>query len=194
MLAGQSPATLSRTLSGGEVVRIPLETRPGQMVSIPKENVILKTGDILTIRAREPELYYTGGLIPASENQLPFDRDISVVQAVLRARGPLVNGGVNTSNLNGSIVGNGIGAPSPSLLSVIRKTPNGSQIVIRVDLNDALRDPRHNILVQSEDLLILQENTDEAVARYMTSIYQMDFFFRWLNRNDATGTGSLGVP
>ncbi len=194
-LQSKSAADLERALrGGGEVIRVPLVMRPGLPPAISRDDIILKTGDIVTIRAREPELYYTGGLIPARETQLPYDRDVSVVKALLMAQGPLVNGGVSTNNLSGSIVASGLGAPSPSLLSVIRKTPSGSQIVIRVDLNDALRDPRHDILVQAGDLLILQENTDESLTRYFTSIYQMDFFFRYLNRADASGTGSVILP
>jgi hypothetical protein len=163
-------------------------------LDVADEDIILHTGDIVTIRNREPELYYTGGLIPSGEYQLPYDRDMSVVEALLKSRAPLVSGGVSTSNLNGTIVTDGIGNPSPSLLSVIRKTPNGSQIVIRVDLNEALRDPRLNILVQAEDVLILQENTDEALSRYFSRQFQMDLFFRWLDRGDAVGTGTVVGP
>lgn len=178
----------------GEVIRIPLEVPGGMQLPIDPDAITLKTGDIITVRARKPEFYYTGGLIPSSEYQLPFDRDVTVVEAIIMARGPVINGGLNTSNLSGSIVGVGVGNPSPSLVAVVRKTPAGSQIVIRVDLNEALRDPRHNLLVQAEDVIILQENTDEAITRYITNVFQMDLFFRWLNRSDATGTGSLFVP
>ena len=34
---------------------------------------------------------------------------------------------------------NGIGFPNPSLVSILRRTPGGGQVVIRVDLNRALR-------------------------------------------------------
>jgi protein involved in polysaccharide export with SLBB domain len=176
------------------VVRIPLQVPTGQPLRLKRSDILLHTGDIVEVRAREPELFYTGGLIPAGEFALPYDRDITVVEALLRTRAPVLSGGLSTSNLNGSIVGAGIGNPSPSLLSVIRRTPTGSQVIIRIDLNEALRDPRQNILVQAEDVLILQENTDEALTRYFTNAYQMDFFFRYLNRTDATGTGSIVVP
>jgi hypothetical protein len=188
------PLHLDPMLAGGAAVRIPLQVRPGMPPTFNRDDIILKTGDIITIRARKPELYYTGGLIPAGEFQLPYDRDVSVVEALLKSRAPVVNGGVNTSNLSGSIVNVGLGNPSPSLVAVIRKTPNDSQIVIRVDLNEALRDPHQNIFIQAEDVLILQENTDEAFTRYVTTVFQMDLFFRWLDRDDAIGTGSLVVP
>lgn len=177
------------------VIRVPLRKRCGLTVTVPREHVILQDGDIITITAREPELYYTGGLLPASEVGLPLDYDLNVVEAVLRANGPLVNGGINGNNLNGAIVGTGLGNPSPSQLSLLRKLPNGQQVNILIDLNEALRDPRQNILVQNHDILLLQENRDEAFTRYFNgSLFQMDLFFRWLNRADATGTGSLVFP
>lgn len=181
-------------LNGGDIVRIPLEVPSGMPRRINPDHIILQTGDILTVRAREPELYYTGGLIPSGEFQLPFDRDITVVEALLKARAPVVSGGLSTSNLNGAIINNGIGLPSPSLVSIIRKTPSGSQLVIRVDLNEALRDPRQNILVMAEDVLIMQEQQDEALSRYITNAVQLDFFFRYLDRQDASGSGAILLP
>ena len=192
-----TPETLVDSGLGGDrrVIRIPLEKQCGTNVTIPQDDVILQDGDILTIRAREPELFYTGGLLPAGEQQLPIDYDLTIVEAVLRTQGPLVNGGLNSSNLNGAIVGAGIGNPSPSQLSVLRQLPHGQQVNILVDLNEALRDPRQNILVQADDILLLQENRDEAFTRYFnTSVFQSNFFFRFLNRGDASGTATFVVP
>src|SRR5216684_247130 len=61
------------------------------------------------------------------------------------------------SNLSGQIIPRGIGEPSPSLLTVLRRTPSGGQVSIRVNLNRALQDPHENIMVQPDDVLILQE-------------------------------------
>lgn len=105
-----------------------------------------------------------------------------------------MSGGLSTSNLNGSFLSTGIGVPSPSLVSVIRKTPGGSQVVIRIDLNEAMRDPRQNLLVQSEDVLIMQESEDEALTRYISNAVSFDFFFRYLDRQDASGAGSIVFP
>lgn len=176
------------------VTRIPLQTRCGEGLPFTPQDVILQNGDILIVRSRDPEYYYTGGLIPSSEIPLPVDHDLTVVEAVLRSRGPLLNGGLNTSNLNGSVLGAGVGNPSPSLLSVVRKTPMGGQVTIRVDLNQAVRDPRENILVQAEDVLILQEMPTEAITRYVTQVLQLNFFTRFANRNDFQGTATAVIP
>ncbi|MEN1680500.1 MAG: polysaccharide biosynthesis/export family protein [Planctomycetota bacterium] len=181
--------------AGRRVIRVPLRQRCGTRVSVPQDDVVLQDGDIITVEAREPELYYTGGLLPPAELALPLEYDLSVIEAVLRAQGPMVSGGINGNNLQGNITGVGIGNPSPSQVSVLRKLPNGQQVNILVELNEALRDPRLDILVQAGDILILQENRDEAISRYLnSSVFQGNLFFRWLDRGDATGTGSIVLP
>jgi hypothetical protein len=176
------------------IIRIPIRTRGGEPISFRPEDIILQNGDILMVQARQPEFYYTGGLLPADEIPLPNDYDLTVVEAVLKSRGPLLNGGLNTSNLNGAVISAGVGNPSPSLLSVLRETPGGGQVTIRVDLNEAVRDPRENLLVQAGDVLILQETPDEAVTRYFTQVFQINLFTRFLNRTDAQGSASVVVP
>lgn len=180
---------------GRRVLRVPLRKRCGAPFAPPRDHVVLEDGDIVTLRSRQAELYYTGGLLPAGEQLLPLDYDLTVVEAVLRSSGPLVNGGINSSNLNGNIVGSGLGNPSPSQLTVLRKLPGGRQVNIHVNLNEALRDPRHNLLVQADDVLLLQENRDEALSRYFfNSVFRLDFFFRVLNRNDGQGSATFALP
>jgi hypothetical protein len=176
------------------IIRIPIQTRSGEPLPFQPEDIILQSGDIVLVQAREPEFYYTGGLLPADEVPLPNDYDLTVVEAVLKVRGPLLNGGINASNLNGAVIQAGVGNPSPSLLSVLRETPGGGQVTIRVDLNEAVRDPRENLLVQAGDVLILQETPDEAVTRYFTQVFQINLFTRFLNRTDAQGSASIVVP
>jgi protein involved in polysaccharide export with SLBB domain len=176
------------------IVRIPMRVRRGEPVNLRPDDVVLDNGDIVVVKNRQPEFYYTGGLMQSNELPLPNDYDLSVVEAVLKGNGQLLNGGVNTSNLSGAITGSGVGNPSPSLLSVVRKTPDGGQIVIRVDLNEAMRDPRENILVQASDVLILQETPEEAITRYFSQTIQVNFFTRWLNHKDAQGSISVVAP
>ena len=112
---------------------------------------MLEDRDIVFVPALEAQVYYTGGLLPAREVPLPRDHDINAIEAVLRIGGPVLSGGINATNFQAIILAPGLGSPSPSLLSVIRQMPNGQQVVIRVNLNQALRDPRENILVQAGD-------------------------------------------
>jgi protein involved in polysaccharide export with SLBB domain len=178
----------------GRIIRIPIRTRGGEPLPFRPDDIVLQSGDIVLVQARQAEFYYTGGLLPADEVPLPNNYDLTVVEAMLKVRGPLLNGGINASNLNGAVIQAGVGNPSPSLLSVLRETPTGGQVTIRVDLNEAVRDPRENLLVQAGDVLILQETPDEAVTRYFTQVFQINLFTRFLNRTDAQGSASIVVP
>lgn len=177
-----------------QILHIPLRRRPGEPINFSPEDIILHNGDIVTIRGRDPAFFYTGGLLPAGEHPLPMDYDLTVVEAILKTRGPLLNGGLNSSNLSGAVVGAGIGNPSPNLVSVLRKTPGGGQVNIRVDIDEAVRDPRQDLLVEAGDVLILQEAPDQAIARYFSAILRGDFFVRLLDRGDAQATASATVP
>jgi hypothetical protein len=173
-----------------------LRIRPGEAISFRPEDILLESGDIVTVRGRDPQFFYTGGLLPAGEYPLPNDYNLTVLEAVLKTRGPLFNGGLNTSNLNGAVIGAGLGNPSPNLLSVLRQTPGGGQVTIRVDLDEAARDPRLNIIVEAGDVLILQEAPDQAITRYLSQIFQTNFFFRFLNRDngDIQGAATVVAP
>jgi len=176
------------------VTRIPLRIRKGERRPFQPEDVILNKGDIVFIERRGAELFYTGGILGNREVPLPRDYDLRVVEAVIQAGGPLVNGLTRGNNLTGAVGGGGIGTPNPSQLSVLRRLPDGRQVNIKVNLNRAIRDPRENILVQKGDVLVLQETPGEAAARYVTNIFSATFFGRWLNRADAEGTANVAVP
>jgi protein involved in polysaccharide export with SLBB domain len=153
------------------IVRIPLRQLPGTPLPFGPKDVELQTGDVVYLEARDKDVYYTGGLLPAAEHQLPRDRDLDVLTAVALVRGPLVNSTFGANTLNGQVFPAGVGQPSASLLVVLRKTAEGGQVSIRVDLNLALHDPRERILVHAGDVLILQERPTEALARYASQTF-----------------------
>ena len=178
----------------GETVRIPLRLRPGEPLPFSPKDIILQTGDILYVKGRTAQFYYTAGLLPAGEVPLPRDYDLDVVEAVTRIGGPVLNGGLNSNNLSGGIVAHGLGNPSASLLTVLRRTPDGRQVNIRVDLNEALRDPRENILVQAGDVLLLQETSGEAAARYASSVLNLGFVGEIFRGGSGHGAASATLP
>jgi len=187
--AGGGSLACAANEAGGTMITIPLRWRRGDPVPIRPEDAILQSGDVVFIEARDQEVYFTGGLLPAGEHVLPRDVDLDVIEAITRVRGPLVNGAFAVSNLSGEILNPGIGNPSPSLLTVIRRTPSGIQVPIRVDLNRALVDARERILVKAGDVLILQETPGEAIARYLTRTF---FNFRLLGETfDANSRGTI---
>ena len=179
---------------GERSVRIPLRWPEGSPRPFHEQDIILNSGDVVLIPALDPENYYTGGLLPPREVPLPRDQDIRAVEAVMRIGGPILGGGVNTRNLQGTLIAGGLGNPNPSLLSVLRRLPDGRQVNIRVDLNQALRDPRENILIQAGDILVLQETPAEAVARYVSQVFNFSIFGNIFSRQDAAATGQALLP
>src|SRR5262245_28383003 len=116
------PGTTPDQAAAGETTRIPLRMRPGEPPMFRPEDVILKDGDIVFIESRDTELFYTAGLLPVGEFVLPRDYDLDVIEAIAKVRGPLLNGGFNQQNqFASSLVAQGLGFPSPSLLTVLAR-------------------------------------------------------------------------
>ncbi len=177
---------------GPERIRIPLRLPPGAEIPFGPEDVTLHDGDIVFVAARQADVFYTGGLLGSREVPLPRDYDLGVVEAVTSVGATILNGGVNGNNLSGNLIGVGIGNPSPSLLTVIRQVPGtGKNLRIRVDLNEALRDPRENVLVRAGDILILQETPGESLTRYLSNIFILDFF---ADGNTTSSAAAVSLP
>jgi hypothetical protein len=181
--------------AGGPIIRIPLRLKPGEAPCFRPEDIILYTGDVVFVEARDNPLFFTGGLLPPAAHVLPRDRDLDVVEAVALARGPLINGAFGGSNLSGDLVKPGIGNPSPTHLTVLRRTPGGGQIPIKVDLGRALREPSERLLVKAGDVLILQEKPEEALARYITqTFFNFDVVWQVFHSRFATGVIDVSAP
>ncbi|MCA9189875.1 MAG: polysaccharide biosynthesis/export family protein, partial [Planctomycetales bacterium] len=174
-----------------QITHIPTRWPPCEPLPIHPDDVVLEEGDVLFLESRTRDFFYTGGLLPRGEFQLPRDYDLDVLEAIAQVRGTLVNGAFGGNNLNGLLIQTGIGNPNPSALTVVRRTPSGGQIPISVDLNRALRDPRERILIQPGDLLILQETAGEAIARYFTNVFN---FSAASNNNPTRGVAAVSVP
>jgi protein involved in polysaccharide export with SLBB domain len=192
----QSPPTSPDVASpppgpGPAIVRIPLRLGPGERPCFDPRDTVLQTGDVVFLEARDYDHFYTGGLLPPGQFVLPRDYDLDVIEAIAQVHGPLISGGLAVSNLSGSLIAPGIGGPSPSLLTILRRTAGGGQVPIRVDLNRALREPRERILVQAGDVLILQETPGEAFARYFTQNFFINGVFKLFNGADGVGSATI---
>jgi hypothetical protein len=203
------------------VVRIPLAVAPGEELPFTPGDVILNDGDVVYLEQRDVERFYTGGLLPPGEYLLPRNYDLDVIEAIAYVRGPLVNGAYgafggagaggalapgagfngNTfggATLAGNLIEPGVGGPSPSLLTVLRRTPDGGQVCIHVDLRRALCDPKERLLVKAGDVLILQQTPVQAIARYLAGFidkFTFNFSFqRVTNRAVNTGTTVVRPP
>jgi protein involved in polysaccharide export with SLBB domain len=180
--------------AGGQVVRIPLRLREGEPPPFTAEDIQLRQGDIVFIEARDTEVYYVGGLMYPRQFVLPRDYDLSVREAIALAGGPLLNGGTQQNNLSGAIVASGLGSPSPSCVTVLRRTRNRGQIAIRVDLNLAYRDPRENILIQPGDFIVMQETVGEALTRYITTVFRFTYLANLIRHTDFLATSNANLP
>jgi hypothetical protein len=175
------------------VLRIPLRVRPDEEPSWHPEDVVLDTGDLIFLEARDLDVFYTAGLLPPGEYVLPRDRDLNVVEALSFVKGPLINGAfINPQT--GNIIPIGLGVPSPSLLTVLRRIPGGGTLPIRVDLYRAFRDPRERIVIRPKDVLVLQETPTEAFVRYLTQTLNFSFTSTLFRTSSSVGAISGSMP
>lgn len=177
-----------------QTIEIPLRTRPGEPLPFGPEDVILHDGDVVFIEARDYEVFYTGGLLPTGQHTLPRDYDLDIVEAISRVSGTIANGGFDTHSIFLTSVPPGIGGPSPSMAIVLRRTPDGGQVPIRVNLNRALRDPRERILIQPGDVVLLQQTPGEAVVRYAGDMFNFFIDWRVWMRRDSAGIATMALP
>jgi protein involved in polysaccharide export with SLBB domain len=175
-------------------VRIPLRLPPDQPIPFTEEDIILNDGDTVYIEARDTEVYYVAGLAGATQVPLPRDYDLRVIEALAQVRAPLINGSFSQNAFVAQAVQAGIGNPNPSLVTVIRRLSNGQQIRIRVDLNEAYRDSRENILIQPGDLIVLQERPSEALVRYLTQTLRLSTTWELIRSPRFTQIGVSNNP
>ena len=173
------------------LIRIPLRYDPMYAPQFTQDDIILDDNDIVVIKGREDEVFYTGGLLSGGEIPLPRDKDLDILGAIALAGGSIGQGGsgafgqagVGRGGFGGGVgVGGGGGQCGPSELIVLRKLPCDQQIAFKVDLNKALRDPRQRVLVQPNDVLILRYTLHEEFTNFTLGIVQNNLLFLGLNR------------
>ncbi len=153
------------------VTRIPLRVEPGQPTQqLSQEDVILNDGDIVYIRSRDAEVFYTGGLIQGGQHPIPRDFDLDVLGAMAMA------GGSIAASAGGGYDGRGAGVGQlfpPTRVLVLRMV-NGQQQVIKIDLKKALRDPTNRILVEPNDLIVLEYTSTEVMLNTALSMIRLN--------------------
>jgi protein involved in polysaccharide export with SLBB domain len=124
------------------LVRIPLRTRCYEPVAFTEQDITLNDGDTVFIESREAEVFYTAGLLGSHQVTLPRDRDLRVTDAIALVPSPLI----------------GVHSPTCGTVTVVRRFPCvQGEIRIRVDLAEAFRDTRENILIHPGDVLVMQD-------------------------------------
>lgn len=171
------------------VTRIPLRYNPATPPTFTKEDIILHEGDIVIIRSRDAETFYTAGLLGGGEVPLPRDKDLDIVGAIALAGGSLGSSGTGVGSIGGmgggmggGGGGGGRGGCQPSEAIVVRELPCGSSITMRIDLNKALQDPSQRILIKPNDVIILRYTLLEELGNAALSIFQVNYFLNSFNR------------
>lgn len=179
---------------GRGYIRIPLRARPDRPLTFGEADITLDEGDTVYIETRDTEVYYTAGLLGSAQIPLPRDYDLRVIEAITQVRGPLVNGSFTQNAFVANAVNTGIGNPNASLVTVVRRLPNDQQILIRVDLNEAFRDMRENIIVMPGDIIVLQERPGEALVRYFTQTFRLNTTFTTISGRRFNQTATSNNP
>ncbi len=148
------------------ILRIPLRLPPGVLPNIRPEDVVLEDGDIIYIESRETEVFYTGGLLPGGEFQLPRDYDLDVLGALSLAGAGIGNTNLGGAQQTGGARGLMVGGVPPGRVYILRKTGCNGQVAIEVDLTTAINDPRQRPLIQAGDILILQYKCEEELLNF----------------------------
>lgn len=152
-----------------QVTRIPVRLHAGEMPQFNEQDIILQDGDIVFIESRDTEIFYTGGLLGGGQFSLPRDYDLDVLGAISIAT---ANQGTNSGAGFGNRIG-GVASTNQDIsvgasdVVVLRQLPDGNQIPIKVDLNKALRDPKHRIRIEPGDYIVLQYKPLEAVCAFV---------------------------
>src|SRR5262249_32374666 len=84
------PPKLAEDAATRETIRVPLRLRSGQPLSVRPEQLILRTGDVVHVRARPTEVFFTAGLLPPRPVPLPPDRDLDLLPTVALVGRPLL--------------------------------------------------------------------------------------------------------
>ena len=158
---GQIPQIADET----DTIKIPLRLKPGEVPQFREEDIILRDGDVVYVDTRDTDVYYTGGLLGGGEFPLPRDYDLNVLSAV-----SLAGNGVATGTRTGLIGGAAQNVP-PTELIVMRQVPGDRQLAIRIDLNDAINDPRQRLLVKAGDYLILRYKPQEEALNFASNLF-----------------------
>ncbi len=146
------------------ILKIPMRLPPGVLPSFSAEDIILEDGDIVYIETRTAEVFYTGGLLPGGEFNIPRDYDLDAYGAMALAGGSI--SGNNGGRQGGGVVQGGFQQIAPGALYILRRTPCNGQITILVDLAKANNDPKERILIQPGDTLILRFKPCEEILNF----------------------------
>lgn len=162
------------TLESANILRIPMKGEPGSFPRLSEADVTLNDGDVVYIKGREREVFYTGGLLEGGRFPLPRDYEINVLEAMA-----LAGGSSTTTAGAGTRIGGGI-VPATQV-TILRKC-GCEQVAIDVDLRRALADPTERVIIQPGDLIMLEYRRNELTLNAIANTLQFGGIFNLFNR------------
>ena len=172
-VGAQNGSNESPTLEGANVVRIPIRGDAGTFPNLSEADITLEDGDVIFIKGRRQDVFYTGGLLEGGRFPLPRDYEIDVLEAI-----SMTGGSVSSSAGSGSgSAFRGLGSIlPPTQVTVLRKC-GCEQVAIDVDLRYALAEPCERIIIQPGDLIILEYRKNELATNTIVSVFQFGGIF-----------------
>lgn len=173
---GESPYdAIQQVATHVEAIRIPLKLCPDEPIPFTTEDVRLHDGDVVYIEPRRDEYFYTGGLLPGRQIPLPRDEDLDILEAIALAEGS-VGGLGGTSSVAVLRAGAGVGnIIPPTRVIVLRKLPNGQQLQIRVDLNEAKKNPNERIRIMAGDYIMMYYKPGEMMGNAALNFFNLNW-------------------
>lgn len=174
---GESPSeAVGQVAAHVDAIRIPLKLCPDEPIPFSTQDVQLEDGDVLYIEPRRDDYFYTGGLLPGRQVPLPRDEDIDILEAIAISEGS-VGGLGGTSSVAVLRAGAGVGnIIPPTRVLIIRKLPNGQQLQIRVDLNEARHNPNERIRIMAGDYIMMYYKPGEIFGNATLNFFN----FNWV--------------
>ena len=163
----------SPTLEGANVVRIPIRGEAGSFPNLSEADVTLEDGDVVFIKGRRQDVFYTGGLLEGGRFPLPRDYDIDVLEAIAMTGGSVSS---SAGSGNGGAF-SGLGSILPATQITVLRKCGCEQVAIDVDLRYALAEPCERVIIQPGDLIILEYRKNELVTNTVVSIFQFGGIF-----------------
>ncbi|MFK7736411.1 MAG: polysaccharide biosynthesis/export family protein [Pirellulaceae bacterium] len=176
---GYSPSdAIVKVATHVDAIRIPLKLCPDEPIPFTDEDVRLHDGDVVYIEPRRDEYFYTGGLLGGRQIPMPRDEDLDVLEALALAEGS-VGGLGGTSSVSVLRAGAGLGnIIPPTRVVVIRKLPNGQQLQIRVDLNEAKKNPQERLRIMAGDFVMMYYKPGEMLGNAALNFFNVNYTIR----------------
>lgn len=163
---------MSSTMNQANIVRIPIKSAPGTFPQLTESDITLEDGDVVFIKGRDQDVFYTGGLLEGGRFPLPRDYRIDVLEAMSMAGGSATA----TAGSSGGGVSR-IGNVMPATQVTILRKCGCEQVAIDVDLRYTMANPSERVIIQPGDMIILEYRKNELFVNSFASIFQIGGIF-----------------